>query len=117
MSNRKRWASKEEARQYAIKAFHERRMGLSFWAACDYIGWSPKEVRDSKNFQDSLYADYLISMGKRFIKEEISDIKWEINNIQYVDNHSAGFTMEELESFLKTAQGELNYLNKRSWKR
>lgn len=33
MNNRKRWASKEEAEKYAIKALREGNVGLSYCAA------------------------------------------------------------------------------------
>lgn len=51
-------------------------------ALLDFLGWNNK---NNNNFGDSLYADYLIFMGEEYIKEEINDIKWELNNIEYVE--------------------------------
>ena len=61
--SRKRWASEEEAREFAVKAFHEGKTGLSFWAACDYIGWTPERVHKLKLFFELLYGDFLICAG------------------------------------------------------
>lgn len=113
MDKRKRWTTKEEARRYASKAFNEGRRGLSFWAACDYIGWTPTEVHNTKLFQGSIYADYLISEGKEYIEEEISSIKWEINTIQYSEDKNINASIKDLEDDLAIAQDELKYLNRR----
>ncbi len=115
MNDRKRWASKEEAEQYAIKAFNEGRTGLSFWAACDYLGWTAEKFKHIKLFQDSLYADWLISMGTKYIKEEIQNIKWEINNILFFENHRSKEPLKELEENLQIAKDELKDLKNRKW--
>ena len=44
MNNRKRWANKEEAREYMNKLLREGNTGLSFCAVCDYLGLVPVEV-------------------------------------------------------------------------
>lgn len=109
VNSRKRWASKEEARNFAFKAFHEGRTGLSFWAACDYIGWTPKKVRSFKLFFESLYGDFLSCEGKKGIEEEISALEWEINNIQYVESHHIKASIKEAEEYLKVAKDELRF--------
>ena len=43
MSNRKRWATKQEAEKFATSAMEGGRTGLSFCAACDFLGWNPRE--------------------------------------------------------------------------
>ena len=40
MNKRIRWASKEEAKQYALSAESKGNMGLSYCAACDFLGWN-----------------------------------------------------------------------------
>ena len=110
MNSRQRWASKEEARNFAVKAFHEGRTGLSLWAACDYIGWTPKKVQNLKLFFESLYGDFLSSEGKRGIEEEISALEWEINNIRYVESRHIKASLREAEEYLKVAKSELHFL-------
>ena len=114
MSKRKRWASKEEAEAYVHKALQENNLGLSFWAACDYIGWTRKIITNIRNFQQALYADWLISRGIRYIKEEINNIKWELNTIRYLESRQTkASTIKDLEDDLQVARSELDYLQKR----
>ena len=116
MSKRKRWASKEEAEAYVHKALQENNLGLSFWAACDYIGWTRKIITNIRNFQQALYADWLISRGIRYIKEEINNIKWELNTIRYLESRQTkASTIKDLEDDLQVAKDELDYLQK--WKK
>ena len=62
MSKRKRWASKEEAEAYVHKALQENNLGLSFWAACDYIGWTRKIIT---NMPIGLFQEALDISKKR----------------------------------------------------
>ena len=39
MSDRKRWANKEEAYAFAKEAEKSGKLGMSYAAACDYLGW------------------------------------------------------------------------------
>ena len=116
MNNRKRWASKEEAKEFATKALQEGRTGLSFCAACDYLGWKAAEFNND-SFHDVLYADWLLSMGEEYIKEEIQNIKWEINTIYYLEGGVSRAQINELESYLQLAKEELKYLQSEEWKR
>jgi hypothetical protein len=43
MSNRKRWATKQEAEKFIADALEGGRTGLSFCAACDFLGYNPRE--------------------------------------------------------------------------
>ena len=38
-NSRQKWATKEEAKSYALKAEKSKNMGLTYCAACDYLGW------------------------------------------------------------------------------
>ena len=38
-NNKNRWASKEEAYLFAKKAEKEGKLGMSYLACCDYLGW------------------------------------------------------------------------------
>ncbi len=44
MNQRKKWATKEAAKEYVAKALKEGKTGLTFCAACDFLGWVPTEV-------------------------------------------------------------------------
>ena len=109
MNNRKKWANKEEAKHYAIKASRDGNRGLTFCAACDYVGWTPDYNNDSRA-ELALYADWLLSGGISFIKEEINDIKWELDLLDYVESPSNKAYYDSLESYLKVAKEELAYL-------
>jgi hypothetical protein len=50
------------------------------------------------------------------IEEEISDIKREINTIQYVESRRTNDSIEELEEYLKVAKDSLNYLKTGDWR-
>ena len=111
MNNRKRWNNKEEAVRYAHKALDEGNRGLSFCAACDYLGFIV-----NRDFHDVLYADWLLSRGISYIKEEISDIEWELNNTEYVEAYKYQPSTDHLEDYLKIAKDELRYLTRRIWR-
>ena len=115
MNTRKRWATKKEAEDYAIKAFQDGNVGLSYCAACDFLGWSPTD-KDTKDFGDALYADWLISMGEEYIKEEIANIKWELDTMEYVELNKFKPSIRNLERYLKIAKNELRYLRRRRWR-
>ena len=114
MNNRKRWSSKEEAEKYAIKALREGNVGLSYCAACDYLGCNP-DNKKINNFLNSLYGDWLISMGEDYIKEEIASIKWELDNMEYVEFYKFKPSIENLDIYLQIAKDELKSLKK--WRR
>lgn len=109
MSNKKKWANKEEARSYAIKASRDGNRGLTFCAACDYIGWAP-DYKNASSAELALYADWLLSRGISYIKEEINNIKWELDLIDYVESPTNKAYHDSLESYLKVAKEELAYL-------
>ena len=115
MSDRKRWASKEEAQKYAVAALQNGNKGLSFWAACDYLGWSIKKVQNYDIFQNALYEDFLMSMGRKCLQEEIDNLEWEINTILHEDRGDSNASKEYLESLqssLNIAKAELKDLFK-----
>ena len=116
MCENKRWASREEAEKYAYKAFREGRTGLPFWAACDFLAWTAEKFNNIKRFWDSLYADWLISMGTEYIEEEIQNIKWEINTILFLENRNTKDSLKELEEKLQVAKSELKYIKSRKWR-
>ena len=110
MNNRKRWPTKEAAKEYAIKALDEGRLGLTFCAALDFLGWDPSK---RKLFDFNLYADFLCAFGENYIKEEIKNLKWELDNNQYVESNNSHSYISDLEKYLKIAQEELKYFNKK----
>ena len=46
LNQRKRWADKAEAKTYALQAERTGKMGLSYCAACDFLGWNVQARRE-----------------------------------------------------------------------
>ena len=115
MENRNRWANKEEAKEYIQKCFQTNIFGLSYCAACDFVGiGSPAKYREElKGFRLGIWADCILNLTDGDVEGLIDDLKYEIYNSEYVENHKT----VELDSFLATteeylevAKGELKYL-------
>ncbi len=48
MEKRKKWATKDEAKAYLTRAKKAHNFGLSFCAACDFLGLDPKKQREEE---------------------------------------------------------------------
>ena len=44
---RKRWATKDEAKAYALKAESNKNTGLTYCAACDFLKWDVAARREA----------------------------------------------------------------------
>lgn len=86
MNTRKRWATKEEARNYVSKCFDENHFGLKYCAACDFLGIDAAKYRENnKSFQLGLWEDYLISMPRYEAEKIIQSIKDEALDDEYAN--------------------------------
>lgn len=69
MNQRKRWATKKEAREYVLKAEKSNNMGLTYCAACDYLNWDVASRRKAiiekgKPKRRLLIGDYMHNTRK-----------------------------------------------------
>ena len=107
MENKKRWSSKEEAKEYALNCFNKGVMGLSFCAAIDYVG--DKVLKDIKNIsmvRQSIYADSLLSRGLKDTFKEIDDLKYEL----YYEDFKSAAEYDECLLSLATALDTAEYI-------
>ena len=104
-----RWATKEEAKEYIDKCFKTQNFGLSYCAACDYVGLVPNEHKEYiKHIYLGIWADCLFD-----IKALINEIKYEIYNAEYVENHKfkdLDCYLASNEEYLKVAVDELKFI-------
>ena len=113
---KKRWQNKEEAEKYIQKCFQNNNFGLSYCAACDYVGIkNPAEYRNKiKSSHLAIYADCLIGL-----KREIKLLEYEVNNSEYVENHKfkeLDNYLASTEEYLQVAKEEYKYLNSEEFK-
>ena len=100
MNNRKRWANKEEAEKYIEKCFRTNNFGLSYCAACDYLGLVPNEYKEEvKGFRLGVWSDCLFCD----LRDLISNLQYEVYNSEYVENHKN----REVDEYLETAEDYL----------
>lgn len=108
MSQRKRWAIKEEARNYISKCFNENHFGLKYCAACDFLGVDAVKYRERhKSFQLGIWEDYLISMPRHEVKEIIQNIKDEAIDNEYANgckSQNINYGEVTAEEYLKWAK-------------
>ena len=111
MNNCKRWKNKVEAENYIIKCFTTQNFGLSYCAACDYLGISnPIEYKNyKKDIQLGIYADFILDL-----EEEINSLEYELNNFEYIEKsqykNNSTF-LPTLEECLEALKNEYKYFN------
>ena len=107
-----RWKSKEEAKEYIQKCFRTNNFGLSYCAACDFVGIeNPAKYREEmKGFRLGIWADCILSLTDGDIEGLIDDLKYEVYNSEYVENHKSADIDNYLatnEEYLEVAKAEL----------
>ena len=88
MNDNKRWKTKEEAKEYISNACKNHNFGLSYCAACDFLGIDPSEDRkNTKDFYLSLVSDCLMSWSKEDLRDLIDELQYEMFAREYVDSN------------------------------
>ncbi len=111
MAENKRWKTKEEAQEYISKAIQENNLGLSYCAACDFLGAEPvPRSKRSKRFLLGVYEDSFNLFSDKDLKDLISELEDSILTAEYVENHKfkdLDETYLSAEDILKIAKHEL----------
>ena len=108
MANNKRWATKQEAEEFIDKCFKDGNFGLSYCAACDFVGKEPvKSVNSAKEFCLGIHADCFMSYSDEQLISLINELKEEIYTAEYVETHkkykNLDSSLESDEELLKVA--------------
>ena len=99
MSDNRRWKTKEEAEEFVSNAIKNHNYGLSYCAACDFLGIDPsKDNESAKQFHLSLVADCMMSWSNEQLKDLISELKDEMLTAEYVDSHKCKDPDDDLAS-------------------
>lgn len=108
---KKRWTNKEEAKEYISSCIREGNLGLSFCAACDFVGEKPTTEDKIKQFMLSIIADVFISWRTKDLIDHINLLEYAILSAEYVENYEYKDPDDYIvskEEILKLAKEELS---------
>ena len=110
-----RWKNREEAMDYIHKCFQTNNFGLSYCAACDFVGIEnpAKYKEEMKQFRLGIWADCILSLSNGDVEGLIDELKYDVYNSEYVEGHRSNEVDDDfatVEEYLDVAKNELKVM-------